>query len=839
MLPETGQPANPGHRTAAAWWAALVVALSVATPPAGDAPAPGLDVIFPPGAAIGQSTTVRVSGKNLEGLLTLHCGAPGVVCKKLNTTRFTLAVSGATPPGLYDLWVVGEGGISSPRTFAIGNRAELLEAEPNDPANAPQSVTPDVVINGCIDKPGDVDHYRFRANKGQRIVLECFAERIDSRLRAVLELFDAAGKRLAANRGYSGVDPLIDFRAPADGDYTVKLHDLIFAGGPEHSYRLDIDGGPRVAFAVPGVIQHGKAARVRLYGWNLMPRAGVAHARLPPPSEKPSPPGDTPPLDHLDVDIPASQATASWPLPVRLQPAQVVTDGFAYHLPGSHAVVMIGVTDVPVAADRPDNHTPATAQPVSLPCEVSGRLVGGDECDWFAIQVKRGEVLHLEALGQRIGSPVDLHLCVLDAAGERELARFGDEVRNVGGKALPTNHLDPAGRWVVPADGRYLIALRNLTGGLADDPRRVYRLSVRREEPDCRLIAFPRQEGPAGLTLRRGGREVLEVVALRRRGMTGPIRVVANNLPEGVECPDVWLGPGVDRTTVVVTATNDAVGRVGELKLEGIAEGAARRPVRGGTVVRAGTPTGWGRLTSHVPFVVAGDAPLRVTADGHEAIDHHLYGKLKVRHAPGGIVDLAVRVDRRDGNHRATVRLTAVGLPDAVRNQVAVIPRGEEKGYVSLYLPPELPVGRYSVVIRAETTAPAPGNTTQSVIAYSNPVTIDVRPAAFLVEVDPFAPTRVKRGETIQVGYSAVRRDGFIGKIHTELAAPGRVTDVPGLRGRGETFVGQTDRGSLQIVVNKDAPLGRQPFLRLFSVGVVEDEPDYHGASFLALEIID
>ncbi|MBC7816818.1 MAG: hypothetical protein IAG10_08020, partial [Planctomycetaceae bacterium] len=75
--------------------------------------------------------------------------------------------------------------------------------------------------------------------------------------------------------------------------------------------------------------------------------------------------------------------------------------------------------------------------------------------------------------------------------------------------------------------------------------------------------------------------------------------------------------------------------------------------------------------------------------------------------------------------------------------------------------------------------------------------------------------------------------------MHTELATPGRITDIAGLRGRGETFTGQTDKGTLQIVINDDAPLGRQPFLRLFTVGVVEDEPTYFGSSFFPLEIVE
>ena len=108
--------------------------------------------------------------------------------------------------------------------------SEQLEAEPNETVSAAMSVPLDVVINGRIDKAGDSDHFRFDAKRGQRVVIECWAERIDSRLRAVLEIFDASGRRLAVNRGYFGIDPLIDFRVPADGSYVVKIQDLIVVG---------------------------------------------------------------------------------------------------------------------------------------------------------------------------------------------------------------------------------------------------------------------------------------------------------------------------------------------------------------------------------------------------------------------------------------------------------------------------------------------------------------------------------------------------------------------------------------------------------------------------------
>jgi hypothetical protein len=53
------------------------------------------------------------------------------------------------------------------------------------------------------------------------------------------------------------------------------------------------------------------------------------------------------------------------------------------------------------------------------------------------------------------------------------------------------------------------------------------------------------------------------------------------------------------------------------------------------------------------------------------------------------------------------------------------------------------------------------------------------------------------------------------------------------------TFVGQTESGTIQVIANEDAELGRQPFLRLYAVGVVEDKPTYHGSCFLNLEIVE
>ena len=856
---------EPLRRCVRSLWFALSIPLVMTTPVFGQTPDPVLSGVFPPGGQAETTVDVTVSGSGLDALTTLASSCPDLTFEHAGEGRFRVTLPKGATPGSYDLRAVGRNGSSSPRTFFIGNRAELLETEPNETAAAGQSTPLDVVINGRIEKGGDLDHFRFAAKQGQRVVIECWAERIDSRLRALLEVYDDQGRRLAVNRGYFGVDPLIEFQVPADGVYVVKLFDLVYSGSAEHFYRLDIDTGPRVAFTVPAVVERGKKSRVTLYGWNLRgsppapsaevaaasivagsgPGVAVSQAVAAAPSVPREPnvqPTSYEQFDRVEVDVTPPDGPSSHPRGIRLRPAQVVIDGFAYHYPGSHAATLISVTDVPVVIEQPTGRSPDSAQQITAPCEVSGQLIAGAERDLYAIEAKRGEVFWVEAFGERIGAPVDLDVSVLDASGETELARFGDEVTNIGSKRFPSAHLDPAGRWLAPADGRYLLMVHNQIGGLDADPRRVYRLSVRREEPDFHLVVSPRRDGPASINVSRGGRTVVDVLAFRRRGLTGPIRVSAKDLPEGIECPDIWLGPGMARAPLVISAADGAPSFAGALRLEGHAELAGHRSARGGTVVNAGLPNGSGRLTSEVPLGIAGEAPVRISADGHGLRKHHLYGDLKPRHAPGGVVEVAVRVERRDPSHRAEVKLIGVGLPDLVRNPTALIPADKDKGYISFYLPPTLPTGRYTIAIQAQTTAPIPSaagdgkKEVKGVTIVSNSVTIDVQPPAFFVEVAREAPKTIARGKIVKVNYTAKRTNGFISKIHTELEAPG---EVIGLRVRGVTFVGQTESGTLQIIANENAPLGQQPFLRLFAVGVVEDEAVYQGGCFLDMKIVE
>src|SRR5947207_13317894 len=111
-------------------------------------PSPVLHTVFPAGGQAGTSVTVAVDGTGLDGLRDIHSTIPRLTAKKTGTNSFSLTIPAGAPPGVYDLRAVGLYGMSSPRAFVVGNRAETLEKEPNDTFASAQPVPLDVVVNG-------------------------------------------------------------------------------------------------------------------------------------------------------------------------------------------------------------------------------------------------------------------------------------------------------------------------------------------------------------------------------------------------------------------------------------------------------------------------------------------------------------------------------------------------------------------------------------------------------------------------------------------------------------------------------------------------------------------
>jgi hypothetical protein len=160
--------------------------------------------------------------------------------------------------GVHSLAVMDGTNLVGFAPFAVDSSPNAAESEPNNSTAKPQSITSPAVINGRIEKAGDVDVYRIHGRAGETLVAEVLARRLNSPLDGMLQLIDSNGKQIAANddnedRG-SGLnthhaDPRIEATLPADGDYFLRLAEIQGKGGPEFAYRLRISP-PQPDFAL-------------------------------------------------------------------------------------------------------------------------------------------------------------------------------------------------------------------------------------------------------------------------------------------------------------------------------------------------------------------------------------------------------------------------------------------------------------------------------------------------------------------------------------------------------------------------------------------------------------
>ncbi len=231
---------------------------------------PFVTSIFPLGGRAGEQTSVQLKGWNLP-VDKLTMDVTQAAGSKIPVGR-PFQADKDVPEGPSYVAVRKGDLISNSVPFAVDTLPEGLDNEPNDSPQAAQSVAPPVIVNGRIDRPGDWDVFRLDGRAGQRIIAEVSARRLDSPLDSVLELTDAAGKRLAFNDDHEDkadalkthyADSLIDFELPADGTCYVRLGDAQREGGPEYAYRLRISP-PRPDFAlrvVPSCIN----TRIRVF----------------------------------------------------------------------------------------------------------------------------------------------------------------------------------------------------------------------------------------------------------------------------------------------------------------------------------------------------------------------------------------------------------------------------------------------------------------------------------------------------------------------------------------------------------------------------------------------
>lgn len=448
------------------------------------------------GLRTGASTTLVLTGADLlpEPRLVLSVPIAQQAVKEgatANQVQIDVTLDAATPPGIYQLRLATVGGISAP--MAVG-----IDALPEMPFAAEVANLP-VALSGSL-QGSNVLRTSFAGAKGQQIVVEVEGRRLGIELNPVVHLLDARGVQLAWAQPTSalGGDARLAAELPADGRYTVELHDALYRGPGPGNFRLKIGTFHYADLVLPLAARRGTKSPLEFVSSNLP--AGIK-------------------AESADSPAPGLFA-APWPA------AELLSGGRPRLIYSDYEELV----ETPIAAGGPP-------QKLGVPMAVSGRLAAAREEDRYQLMASPGQALRVEVLAARAGSPLDGVLSIRNLQGA-ELASSDDQPSTT----------DPGLDFTMPAGtDSVLLAIKDLEGrGGADY---IYRLSVRPAgTPDYGLTLFADRE-----PLPRQGVTVMRVRA-ERRGYNGPIKLTFAGLPGGVRVTGDEIPAGATDTLVTFEA---------------------------------------------------------------------------------------------------------------------------------------------------------------------------------------------------------------------------------------------------------------------------------------------
>ena len=120
-------------------------------------------------------------------------------------------------------------------------RGLVAEREPNDGFATGQLIVPPLTLHGTIEKPRDVDVYRFAGRKGQRWTFAVTARKLGSPVDALLTLYDERRRVVESCDDLgSDADPSFTVTLPRDGVYFLSVIDSHDQGGGIFPYLLSV-----------------------------------------------------------------------------------------------------------------------------------------------------------------------------------------------------------------------------------------------------------------------------------------------------------------------------------------------------------------------------------------------------------------------------------------------------------------------------------------------------------------------------------------------------------------------------------------------------------------------
>jgi hypothetical protein len=622
-----------------------------------------LNTVYPMGGKAGSTNEVEVTGLDLEEVKLFTAIHPGITAKPKEgaENRFIVTIAPNVPTGFYEVRIGGRFGLSNPRAFLVSDHAERLDPGGNSAVDKAVELPLNMAVHGRAD--GNLaDYYRVQLKAGQRVGVECLARELDSRLEPAVTVLDANGKELL-RRQFEGQ---LNFTAPADGTYLVRVSDALFRGGAEYFYRLEVTTVPQVEFAVPSLLTAGKEQKVTLYGHRL-------------PGAKASTLKDSRGqlLEQVEVSVNPPQVPPTAFSIMAARPASAGIPVFEYRFQGGNPV-LFELASAPVVLETEPNQAPAKPQKLTLPAEISGQFYPARDRDYFDFEAQKGQVWWVEVIAQRLGQNCDPFLLIqrvtTNQAGAEQLGDIReayDSDANIGGREFNTANRDPVVRLEIPENGTYRIQLRDLFNESRDNPSLTYHLSIRSEKPDFSLVAAPDVPPPAKddqrtvpvwtTALRQGEVQVVDVFAFRRDNFNGEIELSVEGLTAGMKAAPAKIEAGRNTASVLLMVEDKMVNWAGTVWIVGrskIGNQEVMRQAVGGTVIWPvadfNNEAAKSRLTSEMALSVIGTeaAPIAIAPTDSSKVWEV---------AANGKVSIPLTVTRH-GEYNAALKMKAAGL---------------------------------------------------------------------------------------------------------------------------------------------------------------------------------
>ena len=242
--------------------------------------APRITTVSVHGLRIGGMTTLVIEGSDLAPgarlLLPVPIATerilPGATPEKI-TVELTLPPHAS--PGRVALHIANSRGVSNPIYVGIDDLDEI--------AFGPAIANLPAALNGHLTGADSLQTH-FQGKKGQRIVVELEARRLGANIDPILALLDPRKVQVAWSQGHTALqgDARLSAVLPADGTYTIDLHDALYRAASPGQFRLKVGSLYYADLAFPLGAKRGDGGEFELIG-NLPP--GAAHVRLPAATE--------------------------------------------------------------------------------------------------------------------------------------------------------------------------------------------------------------------------------------------------------------------------------------------------------------------------------------------------------------------------------------------------------------------------------------------------------------------------------------------------------------------------------------------------------------------------